>query len=50
MKERNYLLTEERIKDDLLQKFSLTSPALAMFIVMLSKAHLTSHSRMSGSR
>ena len=26
------------------------SPALALFIVMLSKAHLTSHSRMSGSR
>ena len=26
------------------------SPPLALFIVMLSKAHLTSHSRMSGSR
>ena len=26
------------------------SPLLALFIVMLSKAHLTSHSRMSGSR
>ena len=27
-----------------------SSPPLALFIVMLSKAHLTSHSRMSGSR
>ena len=26
------------------------SPALALFVVMLPKAHLTSHSRMSGSR
>ena len=26
------------------------SPPLALFVVMLSKAHLTSHSRMSGSR
>jgi len=26
------------------------SPPLALFIVMLSRAHLTSHSRMSGSR
>ena len=26
------------------------SPPLALFIMMLSKAHLTSHSRMSGSR
>ena len=26
------------------------SPLLALFVVMLSKAHLTSHSRMSGSR
>ena len=28
----------------------LESPPLALFIVMLSKAHLTSHSKMSGSR
>ena len=28
----------------------IPSPSLALFIVMLSKAHLTSHSRMSGSR
>ena len=28
----------------------ITSPLLALFVVMLSKAHLTSHSRMSGSR
>ena len=28
----------------------IPSPLLAWFIVMLSKAHLTSHSRMSGSR
>ena len=26
------------------------SPPLALFVVMLSKAHLTSHSRMSGTR
>ena len=26
------------------------SPPLALFVMMLSKAHLTSHSRMSGSR
>ena len=28
----------------------IPSPPLAMFVVMLPKAHLTSHSRMSGSR
>ena len=28
----------------------IPSPPLALFIVVLSKAHLTSHSRMSGSR
>ena len=28
----------------------IRSPPLALFVVMLSKAHLTSHSRMSGSR
>ena len=28
----------------------IPSPPLTLFIVMLSKAHLTSHSRMSGSR
>ena len=28
----------------------ILSPPLAFFVVMLSKAHLTSHSRMSGSR
>ena len=28
----------------------ILSPPLALFIVMLPKAHLTSHSRMSGSR
>ena len=28
----------------------IPSPTLAMFVVMLPKAHLTSHSRMSGSR
>ena len=28
----------------------IPSPSLALFIVMLSKAHLTSHSRISGSR
>ena len=29
---------------------AVPSPLLALFIAMLSKAHLTSHSRMSGSR
>ena len=28
----------------------IPSPSLALFIVMISKAHLTSHSKMSGSR
>ena len=28
----------------------ISPPPLALFVVMLSKAHLTSHSRMSGSR
>ena len=28
----------------------IPSPPLALFVVMVSKAHLTSHSRMSGSR
>ena len=28
----------------------MSSPPLALFVMMLSKAHLTSHSRMSGSR
>ena len=28
----------------------IPSPPLALFVLMLSKAHLTSHSRMSGSR
>ena len=28
----------------------ILSPPLALFVVMLSKAHLTSHSKMSGSR
>ena len=28
----------------------IPSPSLALFVVMLSNAHLTSHSRMSGSR
>ena len=28
----------------------IPSPPLALFVVMLSKAHVTSHSRMSGSR
>ena len=28
----------------------ILSPPLALFVVMLSKAHLTSHSRMSGTR
>ena len=28
----------------------IPSPPLALFVVMLPKAHVTSHSRMSGSR
>ena len=30
--------------------FGIPSPPLALFVVILSKAHLTSHSKMSGSR
>ena len=33
-----------------LSGFEIPSPPLALFVVMFSKAHLTSHSRMSGSR
>ena len=32
------------------RSIGIPSPPLALFVVMLSKAHLTSHSRMSGSR
>ena len=35
---------------DLNSSTGVPSPPLALFIVMLPKAHLTSHSRMSGSR
>ena len=31
-------------------ELEIPSPPLALFVVMLPKAHLTSHSRMSGSR
>ena len=31
-------------------KFGIPSPLLALSVVMLSKAHLALHSRMSGSR
>ena len=30
--------------------YGIPSPPLALFVVMLSKAHLISHSRISGSR
>ena len=33
-----------------LSSTGILSPPLALFVVMLSKAHLTLHSRMSGSR
>ena len=33
-----------------ISSIGIPSPPLALFIMMLSKAHLTSHSRMSGSR
>ena len=33
-----------------LLEFGIPSPPLALFIMMLPKAHLSSHSRMSGSR
>ena len=32
------------------QLYGIPSLPLALFVVMLSKAHLTSHSKMSGSR
>ena len=35
---------------EIAQLFKIPSPPLALFIAMLPKAHLTSHSRMSGSR
>ena len=38
------------IFQDLKSSTGIPSPPLALFIVMLSKAHWTSHSRMSGSR
>ena len=38
------------IFQDLNSSTGMPSPPLALFVVMLSKAHLTSHSRMSGSR
>ena len=38
------------IFQDLKQLSGIPSPPLALFVVMLSKAHLTSHSRMSGFR
>ena len=38
------------IFQDLIYSAGIPSPPLALFVVMLSKAHLTSHSRMSGSR
>ena len=38
------------IFEDLNSSSGIPSPPLALFIVMLCKAHLTSHSRMSGSR
>ena len=31
-------------------QFGIPSPSLALFVVMLPKAHLASHSRRSGSR
>jgi len=38
------------IFQDLESSTEIPSPPLALFVAMLSKAHLTSHSRMSGSR
>ena len=38
------------IFQDLKSSTGIPSPPLALFVVMLSKAHLTSHSRISGSR
>ena len=38
------------IFQDLNSSTGIPSPPLALFIVMVSKAHLTSHSRMSGPR
>ena len=38
------------IFEDLKYSTGIPSPPLALFVVMLPKAHLTSHSRMSGSR
>ena len=35
---------------EIAQLEGIPSPPLALFVLMLSKAHLTSHSMMSGSR
>ena len=43
----NFIASSSRIWNSLT---GIPSPPLALFIVMLPKAHMTSHSRMSGSR
>ena len=42
--------TTQQWPQDWKRSTGITSPPLALLIVMLPKAHLTSHSRMSGSR
>ena len=41
-------LSQHHLLEFEIAHLELPSPPLALFIVMLSKAHLTSHSRMSG--
>ena len=50
IKKRRQEYTEELYKKDLHDhKTRILSPPLALFVLMFPKAHLTSHSRMSGS-
>ena len=43
-------LSQHHLSGFEIAQLDIPSPPLALFIVMLSKAHLTSHSKMSGSR
>src|SRR5574337_1117587 len=46
----NAALSQHHLSGFGISSTGIPSPPLALFVVLLSKAHLTSHSRMSGSR
>ena len=46
----NAALSQHHLLGFEIAQLGIPSPPLALFIVMLPKAHLTSHSRMSGSK